>query len=270
MKHTLPESIIHLLAKNRKKFPVRFVSELAKKFVRGCENYSYNGHLNGEDQVLQKLSPLNLEVFFDVGANRGIWSIMVRRFFPTSSLHCFEIAPPMHEILDRVLKQLNPPINMNKFGLSDHSGSVEFCFCPEEDGLSTLLPAFLEEGRYVKLEVPVETGDSYAKKNSIKRIDFLKLDVEGAENLVLNGFSEMLRRGAIRVIQFEYGKTNITAGFLLKDFYHLLEPLGYSIGKIFPDGVEFKSYSHEDENFIGPNFLAIQKNEQDLIKRLTA
>jgi hypothetical protein len=57
--------------------------------------------------------------------------------------------------------------------------------------------------------------------------------------------------------------------FLLRDFYQLLEPAGYLVGKIFPNGVDFRPYSPDDENFFGPNFLAVQRKADDLITHLS-
>ena len=55
---------------------------------------------------------------------------------------------------------------------------------------------------HVIVKLQVETGDDYCKRNNIKEIDILKIDVE-AEHLVLRGFSEMLENGLIKLIQFE-------------------------------------------------------------------
>jgi len=92
--------------------------------------------------------------------------------------------------------------------------------------------------------------------------------VEGAERLVLKGFSEALDAGRIDVIQFEYGKVAILTHFLLKDFYELFEDKGYAVGKIFPDHVDFRPYKLEDEDFLGPNYLAVRRERADIIEAL--
>ena len=58
-------------------------------------------------------------------------------------------------------------------------------------------------------QVEVQTGDAYCTRHRIERIDLLKIDVEGAEHLVLRGFERMLHERRIEVIQFEYGLANI-------------------------------------------------------------
>lgn len=267
MRHKLPDILIYLLASNRKRLPVRILRRIATMYLRGCQNLSYDSDLNGEDMVLRRLRESNLEVLFDVGANRGDWTLMARKHLPRSAVHCFEIAPAMHPLLDRAVKGLNPPVIINHLGLLDHSGTVKLNFCVDNDYVSSVIESPVPV-KSVQVDVPVQTGDAYAESRSVSRIDFLKLDVEGAENLVLKGFSKMLGAGAIRIIQFEYGKGNIMSGFLLKDFYRLLEPFGYAIGKIYPNGVDFQDYSSFDENFVGPNFLAVLKRERDLVRNL--
>jgi FkbM family methyltransferase len=264
----MKDLLIYLLAKNRKRFPVRQLNLLAEKIIHGCENYSYNFRFNGEEMVLHRFRQSGFSVFFDVGANRGDWSLLVRRHFPDSSVHCFEIAPPMHAVLKKAVSHLHPPVVVNEFGLSNKVGTVKLNFCHGADGSSTMLPTS-ELPEHDQIDAYVVTGDSYVEKQSIRKVDFLKLDVEGVENLVLEGFAKTLARRSVEVIQFEYGRENATAGFLLKDFYKLLEPLGYRIGKIFPDRVEIKDYSTLDENFIGPNFLAVRKERQDLVSMLS-
>jgi len=67
----------------------------------------------------------------------------------------------------------------------------------------------------------------------------------------------MLKNGQIKIIQFEYGMININTHFLLKDFYDYLEAFDMKIGKIYPSYVDLREYRHIDENFYGPNYLAI-------------
>jgi hypothetical protein len=97
------------------------------------------------------------------------------------------------------------------------------------------------------------------RENNVDRIDFLKIDVEGAECKVLSGFSEAFAQRAIDIVQFEYGQINIVANYLLRDFYQFFEQYGFAIGKIYPNYVDFKSYSLADEDFRGPNYVACRR-----------
>ena len=106
------------------------------------------------------------------------------------------------------------------------------------------------------------------KATGVERIDLLKVDVEGAEHLVFDGFGAAMDAGQIDVIQFEYGKVNIITHFLLRDFYDFLETRGYQVGKLFPDHVDFRPYALEDEDFLGPNYIAVRKVRADIIDAL--
>jgi hypothetical protein len=119
------------------------------------------------------------------------------------------------------------------------------------------------------IEVDVDAGDSYFSSKGLSKIDFLKIDVEGMEGNVLQGFSKTLSQGLIKIIQFEYGMVNISSHFLLKDFYDFLVPYGYRIGKIYPNFVKFRDYSWwRDEDFKGPNFVAVLQTEDEIIPLL--
>jgi hypothetical protein len=116
-----------------------------------------------------------------------------------------------------------------------------------------------ENSTVVQFEASIVAGDEYADANGIETIDFLKIDVEGAEHLVLKGFSRMLGRGAIRCIQFEYGAFSIQTRVLLADYYEWLGSR-YWIGKVFPSGVEFRDYQWTDESFRFANFVCVSRD----------
>jgi hypothetical protein len=115
-------------------------------------------------------------------------------------------------------------------------------------------------------------GDDYFHERGVDRIGFLKVDTEGHDYKVLKGFSGMIARGSVDMIQFEYNRLNIIAKAMLADFYQLLnEELtanGYVIGRIYPRGVRFKSYHPTDENFIDGNFVAVRRTLHPLIESL--
>ena len=56
---------------------------------------------------------------------------------------------------------------------------------------------------------------------------------------------------------------------LLIDFYEHLVPLGYQVGKLHRDHVEFRPYRFNDENFFGPNYVAVHSSRADVIGHLS-
>ena len=62
---------------------------------------------------------------------------------------------------------------------------------------------------------------------------------------------------AIDLIQFEYSFRWINARHFLKDAFDFLIPLGYQIGKVTPQGIEFyEEWQPELESFKEGNYLA--------------
>ena len=161
---------------------------------------------------------------------------------------------------------------LNDFGLSNESGEFEYKDYGENSGANSLIiDADFHDNRIspVIVKASVETGDDYCKRNDIKEIDILKIDVEGAEHLVLRGFTEMLENGLIKLIQFEYGYTHGDAKFLIKDFYKLLESYGYLLGPLKPNGVLFMDFNYALNDFnSGPNYIAVHKNQKEIIDKV--
>jgi hypothetical protein len=75
--------------------------------------------------------------------------------------------------------------------------------------------------------------------------------------------------GNVGCIQFEYGTANIVARWLLVDANEFLSPLGYIFGKLSPGKVAFKPYDLNDENFFGPNIVAVHRSRQDILTALS-
>jgi hypothetical protein len=160
---------------------------------------------------------------------------------------------------------------VNAVGLSDAPGTLDV----------HVYPGFTEGASATGFEHPemwsqlqkcdVIVGDSFCEEHGIERIDFLKIDTEGLDLRVLRGFDRMLGSGAVEVVQFEYGLANIVSRALLVDFHAFLGGHGFAVGKIWPTDVEFRAYDpRSDEDFRGPNYLAVRLDRTDLLARLSA
>ena len=83
---------------------------------------------------------------------------------------------------------------------------------------------------------------------------------------VIRGFGSSICK--VRAIQFEYGIFNISSRDLLYDFYRYLNDFGFIVGKIFPRTVIFSEFAFEMENFHGSNYLAVHRDDVELIALL--
>lgn len=244
---------------------------LAKKFILIYEGFSYDFEKNGEKYLLEKLGSSNIKTIFDVGANVGDWTGVALQKFPFANIHSFEISKKTFQVLNNRHRR-NERVILNNFGLSCENEEIEYKDYGENSCVNSLIMDADFHDKSIKptfVKAAVETGDSYCKRNFIGEIDILKIDVEGAEHLVLGGFSEMLEGGLIKLIQFEYGYTHGDAKFLIKDFYKLLESYGYILGPLKPTGVMFMDFEYALNDFnSGPNYVAIHKREKEMINKL--
>lgn len=225
-----------------------------------AENHDF--HSNGEVYLLQTLGA-GVQTIIDVGANRGMWALEARRFCPNAVIYCFEIATEIRRILCQNVAGITG-IHVLNSGLADHNALLRLKYYQERDTVTSLYD-YPHPERYCWSEAHVGTGDEFMEEHNLTHIDLLKIDTEGADFRVLLGFENALSRGSISVIQFEYGYACVLAKALLHDFYAYLEPKGYVIGKLHAQGVDFKPYRLKDENFFGPNFVAVHGSHCSLL-----
>jgi len=100
-------------------------------------------------------------------------------------------------------------VNLLKIALSDKDGS-EFLFFPgQRHVLSSfyIREDFKSEPLNLK-EVECKKLDTLIEEIKLEKIDYLKIDTEGAEYKILLGAKKLLDQKKITFIQFEYGLTD--------------------------------------------------------------
>jgi FkbM family methyltransferase len=262
----LPEKIIKGI-----KNPAKAMSVICEKYLEKYNGFSYEFFKNGEVDVLKKPFVFKMKTVFDVGSNVGDWASIANEYLNPEKIHFFELSEKTFKTLSGNL--IGDQYILNNIGLSNISGKVTYKDNGVNSGVNTLvLDVNFHDSKVMPalVDAVVMTGAKYCLERNVERIDFLKIDVEGAEHLVLEGFTEQMKSKAIKVIQFEYGYANGDAKFLMKDFYKLLVGCGYIIGKIRPGKVEFGewTYRHNDFNS-GPNYIAVINTEKEIVEALS-
>jgi hypothetical protein len=158
-------------------------------------------------------------------------------------------------------------VTLNCLGLSDRAGSEVMFYFPEHPELTCDLQRH-DKYESMRFEARLETGDSYRALNHIEAVDFVKIDVEGAEIRVLRGLSQCLSERNIQCLQFEYGAFSTQTKVLLTDYYSLLSS-DYWIGKIYPSYVDFRAYDWTMEDFRFSNYCCVSKSRADLRELLS-
>ncbi len=127
------------------------------------------------------------DVVVDCGANLGMFSA-VAIAKGASLVYAFE---PLKEIAESRLAETtakNPGISVCNYAVSDSVGTAEFIVNTSNIGGSGLRNnSVAAHAKNHIEEVNVTTLDDFVKRNHIKRIDFIKCDIEGAERNMLRG-----------------------------------------------------------------------------------
>jgi FkbM family methyltransferase len=160
---------------------------------------------------------------------------MGRLVGPAGRVDGFEAFPPN-------FKKLQANIDLNQFhwvhphnlAVSDHTGRM--FFIPPSDEITHHIK-FLEacsgvgylttENRSGAIEVPTCTLDEQARETGITRLDFIKMDIEGAEVAAMHGAKETILKYR-PTIAVEYNrKTALRAGTSIEELDELLDSYHY-------------------------------------------
>ena len=248
---------------------------MAVIYIDAYTNTDFNFRVNGEMRVLERALPLlgDKPVVLDVGCNNGEWSGLALQRRRDIALHGFEIAPPLQaEITQRLGKEAN--FKLCPFGLSDTATSVSFAYYPDNPVLTSLVKDLPRRGaghdtlKAVTYDGRVVRGDEYCREAGIDRIGFLKVDVEGHEIEVLDGFGRMLTDGKVDVVQFEFGFESYITGRPVRMYIKRFMDAGYVVGRVLTVGVAFSEHGEQFERLAFGDYVAVRKDRKDLIKAL--
>jgi FkbM family methyltransferase len=234
---------------------------------RFYENRNHDFFSNGELTVVEKLSTIQPSVIIDGGANIGDYAFETSKRIPDCKIYSFEPVDSTFRQLKAKVEGRENIIPVKK-GLYKENATKEINLFNSNAHSSLYELQGLSYQSNQKQKIELLRGDDFLKEQNIDMVDFLKIDVEGAEYDALLGFENSFKQGKIKAVQFEYGYINISTKKLLIDFYTFFEAHHYMVGKIFPRNVEFRKYQFKHEDFIGPNFIAVKKSEIGLINLL--
>jgi len=186
-------------------------------------------------------------IIFDVGAHFGQVSRTFRECFPTSMVYAFE---PFRESFAKLQGYTSSDANIKafNFGLSDQGGMRDFhsnlssatnsLFATDEQGgPQTWGAGLLKTTELVQAEF--RTIDSVVASLQIPRIDILKLDVQGAESLVMAGAAEICRRGLIRLVYSE---------IIIQPAYKGQKRLDECLGSFYDSGFDLYNFYNFDRS----------------------
>jgi FkbM family methyltransferase len=156
------------------------------------EALHFRNYEKSDAAMLYALTPAN-GVVFDIGANRGWYSLHLAKRFRGIRIHAFEPLPPIFASLQANLT-LNQAenITLHNFALSSRCGTARFFF-NSRVSVASSAANLLGEADSHEVEVTLRTLDDVQAEWDTE-INLIKCDVEGAELFVFQGGMEAIAR----------------------------------------------------------------------------
>ena len=102
--------------------------------------------------------------------------------------------------------------------------------------------------------VAVSTLDQFCEDSGLYPV-VIKFDIEGAELRALKGGRRVLANA--KVVQFEFGGTNIDSRTYFRDFFQFFTEMGFKLYRLGPNGLMLVTLAREeDEVFRVTNYFA--------------
>ena len=170
--------------------------------------------------------------FVDIGANQGEYSLFAAKRLTNGLVLAFEP-------VDHFFQQLSENISLNHFnnirtfpfGLSNVTSQVPIYMgaqgAGEHEGLATIYQSSLRK-RFIQ-NIDLKVLDNLEPGLGLVRIDFIKIDVEGAELMVLKGSLKTIIKYKPWVMLEISEDTYRSAGYSVSDVREFFNSIGYSL-----------------------------------------
>lgn len=187
-------------------------------------------------------------VVFDIGANIGYFTLLARSIVGASGeVHAFEPVPSnFYKLAKAIEANRLTNVFLNQMAVSHASGKtiIYTSGVPGECGWASMLQPSLGES----FEAQMIGIDEYVATYKLDTIDFIKIDVEGAEMRVLKGMEKLLATNRVSTILIEINEKMLrTAGTYGEAIHLKLLSYGYKAFDVRDCRQRFPIYSLSEQ-----------------------
>jgi FkbM family methyltransferase len=167
-----------------------------------------------------KLSPEDVRVVLDIGANIGIASLYFASIFPNATVHSFEPEPGNCEVLKANAAAVKR-IQVHPFALGAEDGELTLFDSDDKANLGGFSSHGLGVNPGRSKTVPVRHAGRALAQLGITRADLIKIDTEGAECEIITAMDRAFL-GTVRVMMGElHGRRDFELLDYLQPMFHI-------------------------------------------------
>jgi FkbM family methyltransferase len=194
---------------------------------------------------------------FDVGANIGaVTTHLAKNVGPTGQVHAFEPVPSVRTRLEQnvMRNRRQDVVSIHPFAVSNVTGHANIAAADVEADNQGLASLVAQGNQRLTRSLTVQTValDDFVKERGIDRIDFMKVDIQGAEILLVEGGRRTLTELAPELILEVSPDDMLGIGKTSRDLLAALEARGYLIHELRPDGTRG---ARIDAHQVSPDFF---------------
>lgn len=174
-------------------------------FLVKVGNIDKNAYYDRMAEAVMKRVLKPSSVCIDVGCNRGQVLKQMIALAPNGRFLAFE---PIPDLFSRLTDEFSSDnIRLFQVALSDKAGISTFNYVVTNPAYSGLKKRHYDRSneKDTVIQVKTQTLDSVLESESVERVDYIKIDVEGAEYLVMKGAVECIKKSKPYIV-FEHGK----------------------------------------------------------------
>lgn len=169
------------------------------------------------ETIRKIIKPSLCKTIFDVGAHIGTYSMLLNRAYPDAKIFCFEPNPITFHILKSNLAGVNNVIIYN-IGFSNENSRLKIYYKEKALDAATFEVKRAQEERSKNLiECSVKTLSGFVDDLNIKKIDILKIDVEGHEKKILS-----VAENALKITRYLIIEISLNLDFSFSEIIRLL------------------------------------------------
>ncbi len=179
------------------------------------------------------------DTVFDIGANGGLYTIIAaHKVGPNGHVYAFEPGTKELDLLrHNIQKNKLSNVTIVDKVICDKVGTTKFGI--SKDGAMNSILETDHPSQDIERWEEIEsiTIDSFIHSNNIKKVNFIKIDVEGAESLVFNGIKTSFQ--VIKDAIFLFESSELNSSYLdcrVKDLIKNVGNMGFNIYYLSDEG----------------------------------